>query len=119
VNGGAVMGCLCPELVPCDKCAHLGCSSPLFHHCCQTEWEMAQYLNDYPGGDPGQCKYESGHGSKYCMTHHPFGALAAPRMMAADEAGKDEMKKAAQLKNKAVSSGKKKQLMDFAKKQTA
>lgn len=41
-----------------------------FHHGCQTEWEMAHYSHC----DSGKCDYESSY--KYCMVHHPFGALA-------------------------------------------
>ena len=65
--GGIERGCLIPEAIPIDICSAFGCDV-CFHHCCQTEWEMSQYKNDYPDGDAGECKYESS--SKLCISHH-------------------------------------------------
>ena len=52
------MGCSIPMAPPVDGCMEIGCSVH-FHHCCQMEWEMAQYRHDDPEGDFGDCKYES------------------------------------------------------------
>ena len=47
----------------------------MFHHLCQTEWEIHQYHLDYPNGKPQDCVYDSG-GKKRCVQHHPHGNLA-------------------------------------------
>ena len=55
-------------------CGMDGCQS-MFHHLCQTEWEIHQYHLDYPNGDPQDCIYDLG-GKKRCVQHHPHGNLA-------------------------------------------
>ena len=55
-------------------CGVDGCQS-MFHHLCQTEWEIHQYHLDYPNGKPQDCVYDSG-GKKRCVHHHPHGNLA-------------------------------------------
>ena len=55
-------------------CGVDGCQS-MFHHLCQTEWEIYQYHFDYPNGDPWDCVYDSG-GKKRCVHHHPHGNFA-------------------------------------------
>ncbi len=55
-------------------CVVDGCQS-MFHHLCQTEWEIYQYHLDYPNGDPQDCIYDSG-GKKQCVHYQPQGKLA-------------------------------------------
>jgi hypothetical protein len=43
---GKLIGCTLPGVEPHDHCPVKGCRSGPFHHCCQTGWEMAQYLHD-------------------------------------------------------------------------
>ncbi len=52
-------GCQLPGVEPNDVCGEDGCQS-MFHHLCQTEWEIYQYHLDYPNGDPQDCVYDSG-----------------------------------------------------------
>ena len=116
--GGKLHGCMFPGLQPQDKCPHSGCDSGPFHHGCQTGWEMAQYLHDFPNGDVSQCHYESAaNGSKHCMKHHSFGNLAARSLP--DKATKthDEME-AAKTKGKETAAEKKKKLQAFVEKQS-
>ena len=115
---GKLHGCIFPGVQSNDKCSHVGCDSESFHHCCQTDWEMAQYLHDFPGGDPGQCRYESGtNGSKHCMKHHSFGHLAAycPIPSSAKEDNTTAKTNAA---GKVSAADKKKKLQEFIDKQT-
>ena len=120
---GKLHGCILPGVKPNDKCPFVGCDSECFHHCCQTDWEMAQYLHDFPGGDPAQCKYESGtNGSKHCMKHHSFGHLAA--FPSSAQTVNTTANKNATGKVSAAESGKvstaesKKKLQEFVDKQT-
>ena len=112
---GKLHGCQLPGVKPNDKCSHVGCDSECFHHCCQTDWEMAQYFHDFPGGDPGQCQYESGtNGSKHCMKHHSFGHLAAFSLSA------QQVNPTANriVTGKVSAAEKKKKLQEFVDKQT-
>ena len=44
-------GCLLPGVEPIDVCGVDGCQV-VFHHLCQTEWEIYQYHLENPNGDP-------------------------------------------------------------------
>jgi len=76
------IGCLFKALPTKDGCSAVGCQN-MFHHGCQTEWEMKQYERDDPKGavdirngvDGADCLYDS-HGSFFCMYHHPHSAVA-------------------------------------------
>ena len=59
-------GCQLPGVEPKDVCGVDGCQS-MFHHLCQTEWEIYQYHLDYLNGDLQDCIYDSG-GKKQCDT---------------------------------------------------
>jgi hypothetical protein len=67
-------GCQLPGVEPKDVCGVDGCQS-MFHHLCQTEWEIYQYHLDYPNGDRQDCIYNSG-GKKQCFQHLPHCNLA-------------------------------------------
>ena len=119
---GTLHGCIFPGLQPQDKCPHIGCNSGPFHHGCQTGWEMAQYLHDFPTGDPSQCCYESGiNGSKHCMKHHSFGNIAACSSLPAatgQQQVRIEMTEAAKTKGKETAAEKKLKLQAFVEKQS-
>ena len=51
-----------------------GCNN-VFHHACQTEWELFQYHFEHPVGNPNECPYDSA-GKKRCIYHHPHRDLA-------------------------------------------
>jgi hypothetical protein len=51
-------GCLMRGVQPRDVCGVDGCDS-VFHHMCQTEWEMYQYHVEFPDDDPKDCIYDS------------------------------------------------------------
>lgn len=110
--GGKLMGCQFPGLPPNDMCAVIACFNK-FHHCCQTEWENAQQLHAFPDDDPTDNKFESGHGSKYCMRHHFCFAVAAPAEQAAVDA-----KIQSKRKRESDSAKKKNELVLFAERQT-
>jgi hypothetical protein len=73
---------------------------------------MAQYLHDVPNGDPSQCQYESGHGTKYCMEHHKFGNLAVR-----PPTSKEVEKTAAKAKAQSAHAEKQKKLQEFVDRQ--
>ena len=109
---GNLMGCLILDAEPKD-----GCKSGRFHHCCQTGWEMARYLHDFPVGDPGQCTYESGHRTKYCMQHHTFGPLTK-HPLSQEETEKIAVSEASKAMAKDNHAAKKKKSQEFIEKQT-
>ena len=111
VGGKIRLGCSIPMAPPVDGCMEIGCRA-LFHHCCQMEWEMAQYRHDFPDGDVGDCKYESR--GKYCMDHHPNSEFARPRTVDDNE----ERKVAAgRATHETAASRKKKEMIEFVSKQ--
>ena len=115
---GKLHGCQFPGLQPQDKCPFIGCDSGPFHHGCQTGWEMAQYLHDFPAGDPSQCCYEAGiNGSKHCMKHHSFGNLAAAATGQRKQVS-DATMEAAKTKGKETKAEQKQKLHSFVEKQT-
>lgn len=110
VGGKIRLGCSIPMAPPVDVCIEIGCNSQ-FHHCCQTEWEMAQYRHDFPDGDPGDCKYESR--GKYCLKHHPNGEYAIITTVDMNE----EKKSTTKATRETAASRKKKDMIDFVSKQ--
>eukprot|EP00972_Heterocapsa_arctica_P000623 90888-Heterocapsa_arctica.AAC.1 len=70
---------------PRDVCGVDGCGS-VFHHMCQTEWEMYQYHLESPDGDPKDCIYDS-DGKKRCIHHHPYGKLALLPLISSTKEG--------------------------------
>jgi hypothetical protein len=67
-------GCMLHGLEPKDVCGIEGCKN-VFHHACQTEWELFQYRLEHPAGNPNECPYDSA-GKKRCIYHHPHRDLA-------------------------------------------
>lgn len=67
-------GCVFHGLEPKDVCGIEGCNN-VFHHACQTEWELFQYRLEHPNGNPNECPYDSA-GKKRCIYHHPHRDLA-------------------------------------------
>jgi hypothetical protein len=72
-------GCLMQCVHSKDVCGVDGCDS-VFHHMCQTEWEMYQYHVEFPDGDSKDCIYDS-DGKKRFIHHHPHSKLALPPNM--------------------------------------
>ena len=81
-------GCLLPGIEPKDVCGVDGCEM-VFHHMCQTEWEMYQYHLEFPNGDPKDCIYDS-DGKKRCIHHHPHVKLALSTVMPSTELNSSE-----------------------------
>ena len=71
---------------------------------------MVQYLHDFPGGDPGDCKYESRRG-KHCLNHHPNGGIASARPDAEKKASTEKASR------ETAASRKKKEMLEFVLKQ--
>ena len=114
VGGKIRLGCSIPMAPPVDGCMEIGCTA-LFHHCCQTEWEMAQYRHDFPDGDVSDCKYESR--GKYCLAHHPNGEYARPSTVDNDEGRKVAAPAAGRTTRETAASRKKKEMIEFVSKQ--
>ncbi len=82
-------GCLLPGVEPKDVCGVDGCQT-VFHHLCQTEWEIYQYHLENPNGDTRFCSYDS-DGKKRCIHHHAHSKLALTKVLP-DNAGVDTEK---------------------------
>lgn len=124
---GKLLGCLFSGLEPREVCYIPNCTSPKFHHGCQTEWETALHCHDFPGCDTGTCEYEAGF--KYCMIHHPFGYLLTSHSESStplidgvnledDDVRKEGEEAEKGVRKESAATKKSREMIEFAERQT-